>query len=478
MTGNQLSLADIINISVAASQAGIGDYNTSNLALFTSEAYSSATFGILGYKIYLDPTGVATDFGTGSIAFAQANAIFSQQPNILAGGGYLVIIPIQPLVEDLALSGVAASGTFELVFPGGTTAAINWNDLAPAIQTKVQAVTGQSNTLVSGSIATRDLKLTHLGLYGTEAAVTVTANSLATSGPVSITFTITIGTAAEDLASAITRTKGLVQFFGIMGDLIFSQADMLAAAAVVQPLNKIAFFVSRTSADVAPAGLLDLLRSGGFTQSRGLYYGGITDQEALVMMASYSGRALSTNFNGSNTTSTMQLKDLTGVQPDPSITETLFAQCKTAGADVYASFQGVAKVFSTGANSFFDDIYNEQWIIGAMQVAVFNYLAQSATKIPQTEQGMDGLKGAIRKVCDQAVTNQYLAPGQWNSSTTFGNQADFFANIKQAGYYIYSQPIAQQSQSARAARQAPLVQIALKEAGAIHSSSVIIYINA
>jgi hypothetical protein len=30
----------------------------------------------------------------------------------------------------------------------------------------------------------------------------------------------------------------------------------------------------------------------------------------------------------------------------------------------------------------------------------------------------------------------------------------------------------------RAARKAPLVQIALKEAGAVHSSSVVIFVNA
>ncbi len=91
---------------------------------------------------------------------------------------------------------------------------------------------------------------------------------------------------------------------------------------------------------------------------------------------------------------------------------------------------------------------------------------------------MDGLKGAYRAVCEQAVTNQYSAPGKWNSSTTFGNQGDFLQNIAQRGYYIYSVPIALQSQADREDRVAPLVQIALKEAGAIQESTVIVNINA
>ena len=149
-----------------------------------------------------------------------------------------------------------------------------------------------------------------------------------------------------------------------------------------------------------------------------------------------------------------------------------------AGADSYPSLQGVPAVFTSGANGgFYDSVYNLQWFVGALQVAGFNYLAQSSTKIPQTENGMDGLKGAYRAICEQAITNGYVAPGTWNSPTTFGNQADLIANITQKGYYIYSQPIALQSQTSRVARQAPLCQIAIKEAGAIQSSSVIIYVN-
>ena len=118
-----------------------------------------------------------------------------------------------------------------------------------------------------------------------------------------------------------------------------------------------------------------------------------------------------------------------------------------------------------------------QWLVGALQVAGFNYLAQTATKIPQTETGMDGLKSAYTKVCQQAVVNAYSAPGTWTSPITFGNQADLLANVAQFGYYIYSLPIADQLQAQRAARVAPLVQIALKEAGAIQSSDVIVYVN-
>ena len=75
------------------------------------------------------------------------------------------------------------------------------------------------------------------------------------------------------------------------------------------------------------------------------------------------------------------------------------------------------------------------------------------------------------------MNNGELAPDVWGSSETFGDPQTVLNNIAANGYYVYSQPVAQQSQSARNARQAPLVQIALKRAGAIQSSNVIVLIN-
>lgn len=473
----QLDLTNVINVSVSEAQTGIGQYNTSNIALFTSEPFAN-TFGDLGYNIYLSPQQVGVDFGTDSETFKMANAIFSQQPNILTGGGYLVIIPMIEAIQHFALSGIPASGAFTFIYTEGTSPSVNWNDSASAIQTKVRTIPGFEDAVVTGSLASQSLNIDFQGVYGVVDLPTFGGAGLQTSAPASITITPTTSQTAETIGAAISRTQDLVQYFGIIGTQIFSQVDMLAAAAIVLPLNKIAFWVQRNPASIAPAGSLDLLRTGDFHNSRGLFYGADNDSDALVMMASYSGRGLSTDFSGSNTTQNMHLKDLLGVQPDPSMTQSLLNEALAAGADTYISLQGVAKVFCSGKNQFFDQVYNLQWFIGALQVAGFNYLAESSTKIPQTENGMNGLKGAYRQVCEEAVTNQYSAPGQWNSATTFGNQNDFLLNIAQRGYYIFSVPISQQSQTDREARKAPLVQIALKEAGAIDSSSVIVNINA
>jgi len=160
------------------------------------------------------------------------------------------------------------------------------------------------------------------------------------------------------------------------------------------------------------------------------------------------------------------------------MTQTLLNKAQTVGADVYINIAGVAKVFTSGANSFFDQVYNREWLIGALEVDLFNALATVSTKIPQTEAGMAILKGVVRNDCEKAVRNGYIAAGAWNSADRIGNPEDMLRNIEEIGYYIYSTPVNSQAQSERVARTAPLMQLAIKEAGAIHKTNLIIYINA
>lgn len=373
-----LNISNVINISVSQAQTGIGEYNTSNLAIMTSEAPLIAFSD--GYRIYTSSLDVATDFGTSSMTYKMALKVFSQNPNILAGGGSLVVIPL----------------------------------------------------LLN-----------------------------------------------EKIDAAITRTAGLVQYFGVITDKVIADADIMLAAALVQTLNKMAFFAKKLATDVDASAICDDITTGKYDKTRIFLYltDATTDEASVLATSAYAGRALSTNFSGNNTTQTMHLKDLVGVNVDSAITQTILAKCQQYGADVYASFQGVAKVFTSGANGFFDQVYNRCWFLGALEVAGFNYLAQSSSKIPQTEDGISGLKGAYRAILEQGIVNQYLAPGEWTSPDTFGNLADFHRNIEERGYYIFSLPVNQQSTADREARKAPLIQIAAKEAGAVHSSSVVVYIN-
>lgn len=281
--------------------------------------------------------------------------------------------------------------------------------------------------------------------------------------------------ADETLAEAIDRAVDLVFFCGIISTDYPAPASFADLASQVQAYgDKIIFLPSSDS--TAIAGAFTDIKSAKLTSARCLYYS-TTALAARLFAAAYAGRGLSVDFDGSKTTLTMNLKTLSGITADPGITQTLYNACKTAGVDIYADISGIAAAASFGANKYFDEIYNLIWFVSQIKVTGFNALYLTSGKIPQTEEGMSYLKAAYRQVCEQAVNNGYIAPGIWTSPEWFGNPDDMAKNIEQRGYYIYSTPVNKQSTTDRAARKAPLVQIAVKEAGAFHSTDLAIFIN-
>ena len=95
--------------------------------------------------------------------------------------------------QILNLSGVAASGTFEILYNGNSSAQINWNDSIGTIQMKTQAVTGLSLATVTGSISSQILTFNLLAIGNVLGLITIVNNSLMTSGPVPITVTYNEG---------------------------------------------------------------------------------------------------------------------------------------------------------------------------------------------------------------------------------------------------------------------------------------------
>lgn len=376
-----LSLANVYTASVQSGQQGVGKKSPNNILILTREdpAPSFDPDG-LGYKIYLESTEGATDFGTDSVTYAMLNAGFAQKPNILAAGGYCVVIPF---FDD-----------------------------------------------------------------------------------------------NESVEAALARIDGLVQWFAGMCAEVSLPGDILGSAAVIQAApGKMFFWPFTATADWAPGGIADQLRTGGFDKNRAIGRRDDVEINVLTQMASYAFRALSVDFTGENTTMTMHLKDATTIQPDPNIDQTQLLAAKAAGVDVYVSLAGVPKWFTSVANTAFDRVYNREAFLQDILTAGFNTLATTDTKLGQTEEDIGKMKDKQEDVCLQYRRNKFLAPGEWTATDTFGNQADFLRNIREQGFYIYSTPLALQSPSDRLARKAPAIRIALKEAGAVHSGNTIININ-
>jgi len=488
----KLDISNVIRVTLLSALMGLADVNTSALALITDEVPIPAGYT---HGVYLSPQGVATDFGSSSDTYRLANQVFAQTPNVLTGKGYLVIIPREAAAAAQAATIIARfpvdltklSATdykISLKIDAGSDAdlaigAIDSTTLASAVSSLNSTAVAAAGATFSavGTVASATLTLKSNTTGATSAlvvATTATGTDIATL--IGMDSASVTGAAAgiERVKDAILRTYQSVNYFGIILNAMPASGDLTELGAMLQSMDKLLFVGSSSSADIA--GLFTTVLNSGYTHTRCLYYS-VSADKALDFAAGYASRALSIDFSASNTAHTMHLKDIAGVVADPGMTQTLLTSTGAAGVDCYVDF-GVPKVFTSGANKYFDQIYSELAFKLKLQIAGFNYLAQSNTKIPQTEQGMSGLKSAYRQVATAFVNNGVFAPGVWLDPTTFGNPDDHIRNIKDYGYFIYSDPIAGQSAADRAARVSPKVYIAGKDSGAIHSTDVLVYVEA
>lgn len=383
MAVNQIPISYVVNVSIAEQPAGLAPKQLSTLLILTEDTPVSPLAG--DYIIARSSRTVEQNFGTGKASTNMAQVVFSQNPNILANSGYVIV-----------------------------------------------------------------------ATYKEE----------------------------ETTAEAIARLSTQIYFEGILTTKDLEDEEAGEASAAVEATDDQIFFLPSSDVNALQTsnGLFYKLRSNNQTKCLLYTYGADDDTKkanAKLFAAAYASRGLSVNYSGSNTCITMNLKDLTGIEADTNITETILQQCSDLGVDCFPSIAGLAKVISNkGDGLYFDQVANRIWLTSTIQTNIFNVLATTRTKIPQTEQGMNLLKSAIYDTFDQAVTNGMIAPGKWNSSDTFGNLEDFHRNILETGYYIYSTPVTEQAQAEREQRKAPLIQSAGKEAGAIHNSDIMIYLEA
>lgn len=123
---------------------------------------------------------------------------------------------------------------------------------------------------------------------------------------------------------------------------------------------------------------------------------------------------------------------------------------------------------------FFDERHGLDWLQNYVQTNYYNLLYTSNTKVPQTDEGVTRLLTNVEASLAQGVENGLIAPGVWGGDS-FGALSTGDTMTK--GYYTYAPPIAQQAQAEREARKAPVIQCAIKLAGAVHFGDVIINVN-
>ena len=490
----EISSINTVRVTLSATPKGLSEANTASIVIFTNEEASKSG----EYFAPMSPSEVADIFGSDSRTFAMANAILGQTPNIRTARGSLYIVPyvavdatrgnfVTPnikaninafsLVKDGALK-INVNGQNKEVKGLNFTGCKTAKDIAEVINSAnldVEVIGTDAETSSTITFASKLVGETSVITFltptgGTDISTTNYLNTeagIATQGANS--------SATETLAEAIARIDAKLSFGGILTTQELENAEIIKTAQAVQALDHI-FFIDTNSLDNIEV-LGAEIKEASLVKTRLVAYGE-SFEGAKQFVAGYASIALSPNFKASNTANTMNLKSIAGVTGDDCLDQVYYNKAKQYGVDVYGNTGGLSCVYSFDNGKYTDEVVGDLWLKKQLEVAVFNVLRQTNTKIAQTETGMTVLKMAVDKVCAMGVNSGLIGVGlKWNGADRFGDPEDFDRNITDRGYYIYSLPVAEQDQAEREARIAPVIQTAIKRAGAIHEADLIVILE-
>lgn len=496
-------ISNVINVSLVATGALAARDNMNVVAIMTSQQDGPLNSDNR-YEIYRDAASVATDFGSSSAMNDYARTFFGTQPNATNAGGVLVAGYWRGASESVAASAAVlegaqlvettvvdqlqqiTDGTFNIDVDGTTVNVTGLNfqqitDLEGAKDLIDPAVTGATVTVTTDDriVITSDTTgaLSTLTFATDPGTGTFLGNLLAIADGTGATLT---QGAAADTLTAETKDAALdallaeVNFKGAMfiAQPTDPERETLAAWAESNSVLLYDVFSGAAYLTTDPStNVVWKIKLASQTNYRMLFSAANNRKFA----ASYMARAHTVNFGAENSAITMHLKELN--VPAEEYSESDLSSAKTVGLDVYTTIKTTSVVLTSGANDFVDNRYNILAFIDAVQTDMFNILKGTRTKIPQTRRGVNQLVDQGERTSREFVRAGVFAPGTWTSSDYFGDLDAFNRNIEQNGFYWLAGKLADQSAVDRNARKSPVIQAAVKNAGAVHSVDIVINFN-
>lgn len=494
------NISNVINVSLLQEgQAAARD--SMNVVSIITSSQEGPLSSANRYEVYTDAQSVATDFGSTSAEASYANTFFGTQPNAVNAGGLLVmgywrgasesvdataaVLSGAQLTETTVVSEAQqiSDGTLNIDVDGATVNVtaldlqdvLSLSDIATKLNTAITGatVTVSNSRIVVTSDTTGALStLSFATDPGTGTYVGVLLGLSDGEGG-----TLTQGAAADTLTAetqlaAITELKSQINIKGAMFiDEAAGEREDIAEWAQANNTLVYEVFSDATNLNVDATNTVWAIKLSGYTNYRMLY----SKAGNRKLATAYMARAHTVNFGADNSALTMNLKNLPVTAEDYSQSE--ITSAKNVGLDIYTTIKNVPIVLTSGANDFVDNRYNLIAFVDAVATDLFNVLNLTSTKIPQTTAGVNQLVSQAEQTSRQFVRAGVFAPGEWSSPDTFGDVETFTRSIRQNGFYWLAGRLADQPQADRQARKSPVIQGAVKNAGAIHSADVVIFFN-
>lgn len=494
MSNLGLSVSRVVNVQIVMSPKAAKTRNFGSLLILGDSDVIDTRERLREYNT-LD--SLAADFGTSAPEYKAAALYFGQSPQpVVCYAGKWARTATAGVLRGAVLSEAQqAIGNFAAITNGGLKITI---DGAPQ---DVSGIDLSGETNLNGVAAELQSALTGCTVTWDSNAARFTVKSATTGASSTVGF-----------ASAPNAGSDISQLLGLQSDDGGYAVEGAAAEALIDAVQVLAgmsndWYGLQVASSVAATDDA-LIEVAAFIEAAGVSrIFGITNQNPATLdkvqttdisarlkalgykrtftqycsnnahaVASIFGRAFTVNFQGSNTTITLKFKQQPGIAPE-LLTESQASALSGKNANVFVKYNNDTAILQEGVMSngyFFDEVHGTDWLQNDVQTDIYNLLYTSTTKIPQTDAGINRIVSRISARLDQAVRNGLVAPGVWNADG-FGSLLP--GDTLSTGYYVFAPPVAEQSQADREARKAPVIQAAIKLAGAVHFVDCIINVN-
>jgi len=495
MTTLGLPVSDIVNVQVVLSPLAAQTRNFGSLLILGDSDIIDTTERL---RLYTNLDAIAQDFGTQSPEYKAAALYYGQtpQPSVCyvgkwaqsATSGLLRGGVLSTAQQALSNFTAITAGAMKIKIDGGADQALTGLNFSGA--TNLNGVAAILDAAITGATVAWDSANARFVVTSSSTGATSTVGfgtAPASGTDITAVFRlgandagyIVAGVAAEALVDAVQTLANMSSaWYGlyVASTPVATDAEILAVAAFIEGSGLARIYgVTTQNTNV----LDSVVTSDIASQLKALNYKRTFVQYSssnVHAAASIFGRAFTVNFDGSNTTLTIKFKQEPGVAAE-SLTSSQAQTLRDKHCNVFVKYNNDTSIIQEGVmvnGYFFDEVHGTDWLQNDVQTAIFNLLYTSPTKVPQTDAGINLITTTIAQRLNQAVVNGLVAPGKWNAPG-FGalNQGDTLST----GYYVYAPQVASQSQADREARKAPVIQCAIKLAGAVHFVDCIINVN-
>ena len=460
-----LSITNVVDVSILLSPKAKALQSFGKLAFVTDE--SPKTTGINRIVNYKSLPGVAEDwevasevhkaattfYGNGGVDFAVVIAAAAATPAVLTGntpanladlqsvtaGGFTIVIDeATKQVSGVDLSSAASMDNVVQILQAAMPEVVV--EYTGFYLTLTTVSTGEAASI---SAATADIQ----GLATKLALTTLTGAK------------VTAAVAPESPVEALTAAADIdPSYYGVV--LHRKWRDSLAAEETAEYCqgSRRQFLNTSNNSNCLVAGNDSNIMAKMKAKSMGRTLSHYSSYPLEYPSAAVAGRGFQVNFEGTNTTITLNLKTLPGVTVE---------KLKQSEKDALESHNGnavvdIAGVFvysdsRMGDGNWFDAVHGVDWLQNRIETGIFNRMYTTTRKIPYTDSGVSRIIAEIEQACRQGVTNGLLAPG----NTAEGEYLPL-------GYKVEYIPTSEVSQADKANRTYKGITFQTVGAGALH----------